>query len=240
MKRHPLRDLLVLRSLFDTPTEAERWIMAGRVIVNGRKDAKPGERFPEDVEIVVKGITDRAYVTRGGLKLEAALNAWTVPVAGAVCLDVGCSVGGFTDCLLQHGASRVYAVDVGKPRLSPKLRRDSRVAVFEETNAASLPVELFNPPPTVAVIDVSYLAASEAALQVVKQCASIDCIIVLLKPIYELGRAHADLSSDDYEAAIEHFKEHVESDSWQVNGHIPSPIEGLKGAREYLIQISRK
>lgn len=239
MAGRPLAELLVERGIFESVDIARRWILARRVLVDGRRDAKPGERFPADAAITVKGVTDRAYVTRGGLKLEAALAAWDRPVAGRAALDIGCSVGGFTDCLLQHGAARVYAVDVGQPRLSPKLRADPRVRVFEQCNVATLPVESFDPPPELAVVDVSYLAASGAVADTVRQCPSVEWLIVLLKPLYELGRGGADLSEADYDEAVRLFTERVERLGLRVDAVLPSPLEGLRGAREYLVQVRR-
>lgn len=238
-RKVPLCQLLVDRGHFDHPIEAERWIRAGRVVVNGNRDMKPGERVAEDAEVVVKGVTDRRYVTRGGFKLEAALKQWPIPVHDAVCLDLGCATGGFTDCLLQHGAARVYAVDVGQPRMSPKLRGDSRVRVFEETNLASLPLPEFDPPPAVAVQDVSYVAASEAFVTVARQVESLTHGVVLLKPMYELGRGDAALTDADYAAAREKFEARVAEAGWEATEWMDSPIEGLRGARELFLRVAR-
>lgn len=128
--------LLVARGCFPSREKAQRAIMAGEVIVGEHRVDKPGAQVPEDAEIVVKG--GQRYVSRGGLKLEAALAAFGIDPTGAICLDIGASTGGFTDCLLQHGAAKVYAIDVGHSQLDWKIRSDSRVAVWEKLNARYL------------------------------------------------------------------------------------------------------
>src|SRR2546429_8604628 len=152
--------LLIERSIFDNPEEARRWVMAGQVLVNEQRIDKPGTQVPRDAVIRVRG--RHRYASRGGYKLEAVLEHFKVPVAGCTALDCGASTGGFTDCLLQHGAALVYAVEVGHGQLVGRLRADPRVRNLERTNLSDLVPTALNPLPTVITLDLSYLSLTKA------------------------------------------------------------------------------
>lgn len=156
-KKIPLWELLVDRGYFEDQDHAKRWIMAGKVIVNSQRANSAAEKVREDAHILVKGI-ELKYVGKGGLKLEGALNNFDLDVKGKFALDAGASTGGFTDCLLQHGASKVYAIDVGFGQLAGKLRLDQRVVNMERVNISDVRPEQLVPRPEVATIDLSYLS----------------------------------------------------------------------------------
>jgi len=157
MKKVPITDLLIERGFFPDRKTAESWIMSGKVIVNNERVETSGQRFAVNSEIRIKGL-DLKYVGKGGLKLEGALADFHLHVEGIVALDAGACTGGFTDCLLQHGASKVYAVDVGYGQLAGKLRVDKRVVNMERTNIGDVLPERLNPKPTLATVDLSYLS----------------------------------------------------------------------------------
>jgi len=182
-----LDQILVDRGLAQSREQAQRWIRAGRVAVAGRTETKPGHRFPPDSPVALTG-SDR-YVSRGGLKLEEALARFGVAVEGAVCLDVGASTGGFTDCLLQHGAARVYAVDVGRGQLHWKLRNDPRVVVKEGLNARHLRPDDLPEVVDVAVVDVSFISLRKVLRAVAGLVRPGGTIVTLIKPQFEAGRS---------------------------------------------------
>ena len=156
LPKQRLDTLLVARGCCESREKAQRAIMAGEVIVAGHRVDKPGTRVAEDAEITVK--SGLRYVSRGGLKLEAALAAFGIDPTGAVCLDIGASTGGFTDCLLQHGASKVYAFDVGHGQLDWKIRADPRVVVREKLNARNLAASDIREAPGICTVDVSFIS----------------------------------------------------------------------------------
>jgi len=151
-----LDKLLVDKGLVESREKAARLILAGEVLIDGQRVDKAGSLIPTDADIELKGRSP--YVSRGGEKLVHALDHFTVAVKGRVCIDVGSSTGGFTDCLLQRGATRVFAVDVGTAQLDAKLRKDPRVVVMEQTNARALDPRVFDDQPSLAVIDVSFIS----------------------------------------------------------------------------------
>jgi 23S rRNA (cytidine1920-2'-O)/16S rRNA (cytidine1409-2'-O)-methyltransferase len=177
--------LLVQRGLAQTRARAQRLIMANEVSVDGRKVDKPGTRVRSDADIVVE--QRLPYVSRGGLKLEAALDAFGLAVDGLVAADVGASTGGFTDCLLQRGALRVYAIDVGYGQLAWKLRQDARVAVMERTNARY--VDSLPEPVDLATIDVSFISLKLILLRTRDWVKPEGSIVPLIKPQFEAGRS---------------------------------------------------
>jgi 23S rRNA (cytidine1920-2'-O)/16S rRNA (cytidine1409-2'-O)-methyltransferase len=178
--------LLVQRGLCESREKAQRHILAGEVRVGEQVITKPGTRVPAEAEISLRA-TDR-YVGRGGLKLEAALREFQVPCEGAICLDVGASTGGFTDCLLQHGAAKVHAIDVGHSQLAWKIRSDPRVVVREHLNARHLTRADVSDEIAVAVVDVSFISLTLILPPLVEVVRAGGVIVTLIKPQFELSR----------------------------------------------------
>ena len=193
-RKAPLANLLVERGHFESVEEARRWVMAGQVLVNGSPLDKPGMPVPCDATLRVRGRT--RFASRGGYKLQAALDHFAVPVAGQVALDCGASTGGFTDCLLQHGAALVYAVDVGFGQLVGRLQADPRVRNLERTNLGDLSPDRLAPPPVLITLDLSYLSLTQALpiasgllappLQTPDQ-AMPGRVLALVKPLFEVA-----------------------------------------------------
>ena len=229
-----LDDLLVARGLAPDRDIAGRWIMAGQVRVAGQVASLASTVVAQDVVLTVD--SGPPFVSRGGEKLAAALEAFAVPVQGRVCADVGAATGGFTDCLLQHGAARVFAIDVGQGILDWKLRQDSRVVVMEGINARSL--ETLPEPASLVVIDASFISL-KTLLPIVADWAPGD-VVALIKPQFEADRqtaargkgvirdpeTHRTILLDVLNAAIE--------SGWQVRGLLRSPLLGPKGNVEFL------
>ena len=186
MKRR-LDQLLVERGLFASREQAKRAVMAGWVRVDGERRDKPGTAVSGAAAIEVRGRAE-PYVSRGGRKLEQALDAFDVDPGGAVCLDVGASTGGFTDCLLAHGAARVYAVDVGYGQLDAGLRNDARVVVMERVNARHLPADALPETCRIATVDVSFISVVKVAPALLPHLAAGADLLVLIKPQFEVGR----------------------------------------------------
>jgi 23S rRNA (cytidine1920-2'-O)/16S rRNA (cytidine1409-2'-O)-methyltransferase len=189
--RKPLAALLVERNVFDNIDEARRWIMAGSVLVNEQRIDKPGMLVPADARLRILG--QRRYASRGGYKLEAALEYFHVDVAGRVALDSGASTGGFTDCLLQHGAALVYAVEVGYGQLIGRLRADARVRNLERMNLGEPALTALEPAPSLITLDLSYLSLTKALPIAAKllTVAENGTILALLKPLFEVEDAGA-------------------------------------------------
>ncbi|MEM1349252.1 MAG: TlyA family RNA methyltransferase [Myxococcota bacterium] len=189
MAQHKKRldELLVERGLVRSRTRAQARIMAGDVFVQGVRCDKAGQRFIEDVQIEVRG-EDMPFVSRGGLKLEAALDAFGYDVAGLVVLDVGASTGGFTDCVLQRGAARVHAVDVGYGQLAWRLRSDERVHAVERTNIRHMRHDELGEPCDLAVIDCSFISLEKVLPNTVTFLKPDADVIALIKPQFEVGR----------------------------------------------------
>ncbi len=186
MKRR-LDQLLVERGLFDSREQAKRAVMAGEVWVDGERRDKPGAAAAADVSVEVRRRSE-PYVSRGGRKLEQALRCFEVDAEGAVCLDVGASTGGFTDCLLKHAAARVYAVDVGYGQLDARLRGDPRVVVMERVNARHLAADALPERCRIATVDVSFISVVKVAPALLPHLAPGADLIVLIKPQFEAGR----------------------------------------------------
>ena len=227
--------LLVARGKVESRERARRLIMAGDVRVNGQLVDKPGQRVPTDAELHVQ--TAPRYVSRGGEKLAAALRAFDVPVAGQMCADVGASHGGFTDCLLQHGAAKVYALDVGYGQLDYRLRTDSRVVVMERTNVRHVP--RLPEPVRVVVIDVSFISL-RLVLPVVRAWLTEDAHVVpLIKPQFEAGRQDVGKGGVVKAAAIhrrvlETILNAARAENLTPCGLIRSPLRGAAGNLEFL------
>jgi 23S rRNA (cytidine1920-2'-O)/16S rRNA (cytidine1409-2'-O)-methyltransferase len=182
-----LDQLLVERGLFPSREQARRAVMAGTVEVAGRRIDKPGTAVPADASLAVAGPRE-PFVSRAGRKLEHALDHFALDVAGAVCLDVGASTGGFTDCLLARGAARVYAVDVGYGQLDQRLRGDPRVVVMERVNARHLAPDALPEPCDLATVDVSFISLRKVVPALLPQLRPGGRLLALVKPQFEAGR----------------------------------------------------
>jgi 23S rRNA (cytidine1920-2'-O)/16S rRNA (cytidine1409-2'-O)-methyltransferase len=235
--------LLVERGLVPSRERARAMILAGRVLVKEQKIDKPGSAVVGDAPIRLLG-NDLPYVSRGGLKLAAALEGWKIEVTGRACLDVGASTGGFTDCLLQHGAAHVTAVDTGFGQIAMKLRNDERVRLVERTNARFLApgalAEAGNPALTLLVMDVSFISATLLIGPVLAAAPGLREAVILVKPQFEVGRGHVGKGGivrdpEEHRLAVEKVADCVRSQGWEVVETIPSPITGVEGNREFLL-----
>jgi 23S rRNA (cytidine1920-2'-O)/16S rRNA (cytidine1409-2'-O)-methyltransferase len=235
--------VLVQRGLVPSRERARAMILAGRVLVNEQKADKPGTAVAVDAPIRLLG-EDMPYVSRGGVKLAAALDHWQIQVGGRACLDVGASTGGFTDCLLQHGAAHVAAVDTGFGQIAMKLRNDPRVHLVERTNARFLaPTALAEagfPELTLLVMDVSFISATLLLAPVFAAASHLNEAVILIKPQFEAGRERVGKGgivrdSAAHELAIERVAKCVTALNWEVMGTLPSPITGMEGNQEFLL-----
>lgn len=235
--------LLVERGIAPSRERARALILAGKVMANEQKVDKAGTTVPGDAALRLLG-DDMPYVSRGGLKLAAALEHWQIDVRGLACLDVGTSTGGFTDCLLQHGAAHVTAVDTGFGQIAMKLRNDPRVRLLERTNARLLePGELARdgmPSPTLLVMDVSFISATLLIGPVLAAAPQLREAVILVKPQFESGREHVGKGGivrdpAAHKQAIVRVSSAVTEAGWHVAGSIPSPITGAEGNREFLL-----
>jgi 23S rRNA (cytidine1920-2'-O)/16S rRNA (cytidine1409-2'-O)-methyltransferase len=237
-----LDKLLVDRGL-SSRERAQALILAGKVLVNGQKVEKAGAAVESDSEIRLLG-EDLKYVSRGGLKLERALDQWNVDVVGKICLDVGASTGGFTDCLLQHGAARVVAVDTGYGQMDFRLRQDARVRLLEKTNARYLTPEQIGEAIDLVVMDVSFISATLVLPAVINaafpESKENKSMIILVKPQFEAGRefvGKGGIVRDEkaQTAAVEKVRQSVISLGAATTDVIESPILGAEGNREFLL-----
>ncbi len=242
-------DLLLVEQGFVASRERARaLILAGRVLVREQKIDKPGTAIAQDSPIRLLG-EDQPYVSRGGLKLAAALEHWKIDVKGRACLDVGASTGGFTDCLLQHGAAHVTAVDTGFGQIHMKLRNDPRVQLVERTNARLLkPDSLENPnqgpEKTFLVMDVSFISATLLLGPVTAAAPALVEAVILVKPQFEAGREHVGKGgivrdAAAHQLAINRVADGVRALGWQVVETIDSPITGAEGNHEFLLYARR-
>ena len=240
--------LLVERGLVPSRERARAMILAGRVLVKEQKVDKPGVTVPEDAPIRILG-DDPLYVSRGGLKLAGALEHWQIGVTGRNCLDIGASTGGFSDCLLQHGAAHVTAVDTGFGQIAMKLRSDPRVRLLERTNArflapGALAADQGGPELTLLVMDVSFISATLLLEPVLEAAPALTEAVILVKPQFEAGRGHVGKGGivrdpEAHKLAIDKVAACVRSLDWQVVETIPSPITGAEGNREFLLYAGR-
>lgn len=238
MKRERLDILLTKRGLSESREKAKRNIMAGLVYVDGVREDKPGAGFPEDARIELRG-SAMPYVSRGGLKLEKAIRVFSVDPAGRVCADVGASTGGFTDCMLQNGAAKVYAIDVGRGQLDWRLRKDERVVCMERTNIRYVRPEDLPSPPSLITVDVSFISLS-LVLPVLKEIlAPGGQLLCLIKPQFEAGREQVGRKGVVRESSVQ--REVIErtvrlslSLGFCLEGLDYSPIKGPEGNIEYL------
>jgi 23S rRNA (cytidine1920-2'-O)/16S rRNA (cytidine1409-2'-O)-methyltransferase len=239
LKKLRLDLLLVARGLCESREKAQRAIMAGDVTVAGQRVDKAGTQVAEDADIAVK-VADR-YVGRGGHKLEAALKAFAIDPTGWTCLDIGASTGGFTDCLLQHGAAKVWAIDVGHDQMAWRIRSDSRVVVREGVNARYLDAELVPDPLDLIVIDVSFISLSLILPPAAELLKPGGVIIPLIKPQFELrreqvGKGGVVRDPELHASAVEKVRAFCASalPSLQWCGVIESPLKGGEGNTEFL------
>ena len=231
--------LLVKRGLAQSRERAKGAIMAGTVFVNGQRIDKPGTSVPEDAEIEIKGET-LPYVSRGGLKLAKALEVFPVAVKGKVAVDVGASTGGFTDCLLQNGAGKVYAIDVGYGQLAWSLRQDSRVVVMERTNIRYVKPEQLDELADLAVIDVAFISLTKILHVVADLLIPQGEIIALIKPQFEAGRELVGKKgvvrdADVQASVINRILTFAEGIGLGTMGLTYSPITGPEGNIEFLV-----
>jgi 23S rRNA (cytidine1920-2'-O)/16S rRNA (cytidine1409-2'-O)-methyltransferase len=247
MSRRPGREridvLLVERGLYDSRARAAARVLAGEVIVDDRRIDKAGEQVPRDAIIRLKGEA-MPWVSRGGVKLDAALGWFRVDVAGRACVDVGASTGGFTDVLLTRGAASVYAIDVGYGQLAHKLRSDARVVNLERTHIGKLPLGALSPAPSVAVVDVSFISLTQVLPALVQHLAHPARVVCLIKPQFEVGKGAVgkggivrDAAARD--AAIERVLAVAAALGLVCDGARESPITGADGNVEVVAAFSR-
>ncbi len=237
-----LDKIIVDRGLVSSRERARALIMEGKVQVNGVPVTKAGTMVASDVPVEVSG-GEIPYVSRGGLKLEAALKYFNISAGGKVAMDVGASTGGFTDCLLQHGAIKVYCIDVGYGQLAWKLRQDPRIIIIERANIRYLEKEKIPDSVALATIDVSFISLVKVVPKVLEFVQPEGEVIALIKPQFEVGKGEVDKGgvikdAAKRERAVEQVKEAMESLGLKVIGVMQSPITGQKGNIEYLIYMT--
>lgn len=241
MKKERLDVLMVQRNLAESREKAKALIMSGIVYVNGQKEDKAGTSFEETVQIEVRGSTLK-YVSRGGLKLEKAMSRFGVQLAGKVCMDVGASTGGFTDCMLQNGAVKVYAVDVGHGQLAWKLRNDDRVICMEKTNIRYVTPEDIGDRIEFSSIDVSFISLTKVLGPVKQLLTDNGQVVCLIKPQFEAGREKVGKKGVVREKSvhlevIEMVSDYARSIGFGILGLEFSPIKGPEGNIEYLLYL---
>ena len=234
---------MVQRQLAGSRERARALIMAGRVLVDDRPVDKAGTQVDPAASIRLKG-EDIPYVSRGGLKLARALEAFQLPVAGRVALDVGASTGGFTDCLLQHGARKVFAIDVGYGQLAWQLREDQRVVNLERTNIRRLTAERLDETPDLAVIDASFISLAKVLPATLALLSPGSDIIALIKPQFEVGKGQVGKGGvvrdpEQHTRVIENIRQTAAQARSRVLSLCESPILGPKGNREFLIHLRK-
>ena len=239
-----LDKLLVVHSLAPTRQKAQALIAAGLVLVDGQPVDKAGTEVSDTAAIELKGKTC-PYVSRGGLKLEAGLDFFTLDPTGFVCADIGASTGGFTDCLLQRGAAKVYAIDVGYGQLDWKLRNDPRVVVRERTNARTLTRVDFAEPLDLATIDAAFISLKLLLPPLLPLFASTVRIMALIKPQFEVGKEKVGKGgvvrdSALHEAVVADIIDFATGLGLSSHGVTPSPILGPKGNREFVAYFTRE
>jgi 23S rRNA (cytidine1920-2'-O)/16S rRNA (cytidine1409-2'-O)-methyltransferase len=238
--------LLVDRGLAESRTKAQALVMAGVVLVDEQRVNKPSDTVGPDAEIRIKGGDDPTarYVGRGGLKLETALREFGINVKGFNCLDIGASTGGFTDCLLQHGAAQITALDVGHNQIDWRLRTDARVEVREGINARYLKPDDFAEKFDLAVMDVSFISATKILPAILPLLKNPGSLIILIKPQFEVGRGEVGKGGivrepDKHARVIEEVNQAAQALGLRVRNVIESPIHGADGNLEFLALYER-
>ena len=242
-KKLRLDQFLVGKGLFASREQARRAIMAGDVMIGTRVAAKPSELLDEEATVTVKPA--QKYVGRGALKLEAALDHFDIDVHGKTALDIGASTGGFTDCMLQRGAKKVYAVDVGHGQLDWKLRNDSRVVVLEKINARSLSREHIPELVDICVIDVSFISLTLILPNAFDLITSTGVILALIKPQFELQRSEVGKGGivrdqDLHLKAQDKIVAFVTHLGHSVTGIVPSAVKGADGNQEFFVCMRKR
>ena len=238
-----LDKLLVDRGLAASRERARALILAGQVVVGEHAVDKVGVKVAADVPLRLKG-EDLPFVSRGGLKLEHALNAFALDVTGRTAIDVGASTGGFTDCLLQRGAAKVFAVDVGYGQLAWKLREDPRVVSMERTNIRQLTSDQLSASPDLAVIDASFISLDKVLPPTLALLVPGGDVIALIKPQFEVGKGQVGKGGvvrdpGQHAAVVERVRAEAEALGCTVLGVAESPLLGQKGNREFLIHLRK-
>ncbi len=241
MKRR-LDQWLVDRGLASSREKAQALILAGEVFVDGQKASKPGHSYPAEADIRVNA--PLPYVSRGGYKLAAALDHWQIAVAGRVCADVGASTGGFTDCLLQRGAVKVYAIDVGDTQLDWKLRTDARVVVRDHTNARAMTADTLGEAVGFVAMDVSFISATLILPAIAAILSPDGEAVILVKPQFEAGRDQVGKGGivrdpEVHRAALSKVRDALEAQGF-LTDWTESPITGAEGNKEFLLYGSHR
>lgn len=244
MTKKRLDVLLIEKGLIESRERAKTTIMSGIVYVENQKADKAGATYPENANIEVRGKTLK-YVSRGGLKLEKALNYFGISTVDKICMDIGASTGGFTDCLLQNGAKKVYSIDVGYGQLAWSIRSDDRVVCMERTNIRKVTTDEISDGPNLAVIDVSFISL-KLVLPVVKSLMNENSeVLCLVKPQFEAGREKVGKKGvvrepETHKEVLFNFIEHAKQAGFYVENITFSPIKGPEGNIEFLGHIKTK
>lgn len=242
-KKERLDVLLVKRGLAESREKAKAIIMTGNVFVEEQREDKAGSTFAEDAQIRIKG-TPMKYVSRGGYKLEKAMELWHVQLQDKLCMDVGSSTGGFTDCMLQNGAVKVYAIDVGTNQLAWKLRQDERVVSMEKTNIRYVTPEDIADPIDFSSIDVAFISLTKVLIPVWNLLKNGGRVVCLVKPQFEAGREKVSKKGvvrdkKVHEEVVCHIMTYALSMGFEILGLSYSPIKGPEGNIEYLLYIEK-
>lgn len=242
-KKERLDVLLVKRGLAESREKAKAIIMTGNVFVEEQREDKAGSTFAEDAQIRIKG-TPMKYVSRGGYKLEKAMELWHVPLQDKLCMDVGSSTGGFTDCMLHNGAVKVYAIDVGTNQLAWKLRQDERVVSMEKTNIRYVTPEDIADPIDFSSIDVAFISLTKVLIPVWNLLKNGGRVVCLVKPQFEAGREKVGKKGvvrdkKVHEEVVCHIMTYALSMGFEILGLSYSPIKGPEGNIEYLLYIEK-
>ena len=235
--------LLTEQGLQESRQKAQATIMSGLVFVNGQRVDKPGTAVPNDAKIEIRGNTLK-YVSRGGLKLEKAMAEFPIELNGCICGDIGASTGGFTDCMLQNGARKVFAIDVGRGQLDWKLRQDERVVCMEKTNIRYVVPEDLGEPIDFSSIDVSFISLTKVLLPIRNYLKDDGEIVALIKPQFEAGREKVGKKGvvrekSTHVEVIEKVTEYAVSIGFKVKALEFSPIKGPEGNIEYLVHLQK-
>ena len=237
-------DVLVAgRGLAPSREKAKAMIMAGEILVDGQREDKPGTSFPDTVEITVKG-NPLPFVSRGGLKLDKAVKCFGLKLEGRICMDVGSSTGGFTDCMLQNGAVQVYSVDVGHGQLAWKLREDSRVICMERTNIRYVTPEDIGEPPSFVSVDVSFISLTKVLLPIKNLLTESGELVCLIKPQFEAGREKVGKKGvvrdpSVHREVIREVAQYAQQLGLSLQALEFSPVKGPEGNIEYLIYLGK-
>jgi 23S rRNA (cytidine1920-2'-O)/16S rRNA (cytidine1409-2'-O)-methyltransferase len=245
LSKQRIDQVLVGRGLAESRQKAQALLLAGKVLVNEQKEDKPGRRIDEDSNLRILG--ELPFVSRGGVKLQAALDQFQIPVSGRVCADFGASTGGFTDCLLQYGAREVHAFDVGRGQLAWKLRTDPRVVVRDEYNVRNIQTRDLPDEISLVTMDLSFISLTKIlrplkeALAAKNRADPFD-LVLLVKPQFEAGKGEVGKGGivrdpETRAKTLGSVKQHAGEAGYDVAGSIPAPVTGAKGNQEYLLYL---